>query len=395
MKKINLYTLSIYALALLIPLIYFSNLDWDANSFVNAHENMNTYFGADVARIVDNLEDNERTSHYRDKVHPYFSLVAVSVSKLGVYFGYANYAFPIYKLIFGTLGVFLFWLFIYKSTSTFQAFASVTLLFSSMSFRVWSALPETFLFSFFTLMLALNLMRLKLKPEFILLATLAGTVTNLVLGLTHLILTVKNKQLIFNIMLSFTFMAVAAAIIQQSIYPTSVFFFDVLSHKEELSYIVKDFNVVGFRLFDFFISGFIVPLNKEIVAPITTDNLWQRFYAVDFLATKKMTLLTLSTFTVLITAYLMSLGAFFNSIKKSIISQSILYFIGFELVLHLFYGDTPFLYSLNFTPLIIVFMSLHQPEKIKAYAPYLFVLLALLIQRFNFFEPNLFAKYFF
>ena len=180
MIKIRSRLILIYALALLIPFLYFINLDWNATSFVNSHESMNIYFGADVARVVDNLEDNAATSHYRDKVHPYFSLIAVSVAKIGVYFGYTNNAFPIYRLIFGTLGVFLFWLFIYKNTNTFQAYASLALLFSSMSFRVWSAIPETFLFSFFTLMCALNLMRLKLKPEFILLATLAGTVTNLV-----------------------------------------------------------------------------------------------------------------------------------------------------------------------------------------------------------------------
>lgn len=395
MIKIRSRLILIYALALLIPFLYFINLDWNATSFVNSHESMNIYFGADVARVVDNLEDNAATSHYRDKVHPYFSLIAVSVAKIGVYFGYTNYAFPIYRLIFGTLGVFLFWLFIYKNTNTFQAYASLALLFSSMSFRVWSAIPETFLFSFFTLMCALNLMRLKLKPEFILLATLAGTVTNLVLGLLHLILTHINKQLIFKITLSFFFMAIAASIIQQSIYPTSIFFFDLLSHKEELNYIAKDFGVDEFRLFDFFISGFIVPLNNEISLPITTANLWQRFYTVDLMASKKMTLLTISTITILVAAYLTSLFAFFKQFDKNTISLSILYFIVFELVLHLFYGDAPFLYSLNFTPLIIVFMSLNQPEKMKSFAPYCFIFLALLIQRFNFFEPKLFAKYFF
>lgn len=80
MIKISNRSILIYTLALLIPFLYFINLNWNANSFVNAHENMNTYFGADVARVVDDLEDNAATSHYRDKVHPYFSLIAVSVA---------------------------------------------------------------------------------------------------------------------------------------------------------------------------------------------------------------------------------------------------------------------------------------------------------------------------
>lgn len=127
---------------------------------------------------------------------------------------------------------------------------------------------------------------------------------------------------------------------------------------------------------------------------MTTANLWQHFFSVDFMASKKMMLLTILTMASLIVAYLIALTVYFKQYKQNIISQSILFFIGFQLVLHLFYGDDPFLYSLNFTPLIIIFMSLHQPEKLKAYAPYLFIFLALLIQRFNFLDPTLFARYF-
>ena len=188
MKKLNYPSLFVCATAFLIALIYFLNLNWDANSSVNSHQSMSSYFGADAARVVGNLEDKGQFTHYRDRTHPYFSVIAVTVSKLGVYFGYMDIAFPIYKLVFGTLGVFLFWLFIYKNTDIFQAFASLALLFSCMSFRVWTAIPETFLFSFFTLMIGINLMLLKAKPEFILLSTLAGTVTNIFLGLVHLVL---------------------------------------------------------------------------------------------------------------------------------------------------------------------------------------------------------------
>lgn len=395
MKKLNYPSLYVYALAFLIPFSYFINLNWDASSIVNSHQNKNAYFGADVARVVDNLEDSKESSHYRDRMHPYFSIVAVSVSKLGVYFGYKNLAFPIYKLIFGTFGVFLFWLFIYANTDIFQAFASLALLFSCMSFRVWTAIPETFLFSFFTLMLALNLMRLKHKPEFILFSTLAGTVTNIMLGLMHLVLDQQNKKAIVKIILGFSFMAVIAALVQQSIYPTSTYFFDVLGYQEELDYIIKDLSSTQFRLFDFLMSGFILPLTNDISLPITTAHLWQQFFSVEFLASKRMMLFTILTMATIAATYLLALYGFFKNKQKNKISQSILFFLGFELVLHLFYGDDPFLYSLNFTPLIIIFMSLHQPEKIKAASPYLFVFLALLIQRFNFLDPSIFAKYFF
>ena len=395
MRKISTYPYVLFFLAFLIPFLYFLNLNWNANSAVNSPAAMDVYFGADVPRIVDNLEDNGKTSHYRDRTHPYFSILAVSVSKIGVYLGYQNLAFPIYKLIFGTLGCFLFWFFIFKKTNSVQAFVSLALLMSCMSFRVWTAIPETFLFSFFTLMVALNLMLLKTKPEFTLLATLAGTITNLVLGLVHLILVCKNRKLIFKIMLSFSLIAIATSIIQQSIYPTSGYFFDFLGQKEELGYVTRNLNNTQFRLFDFLVSGFIIPLNNQITLPVSTEKLWQSFYSVELFSFKLMTYLTIIIIAILISSYLISLYAFYKKKTKDPINQSILIFLGFELALHLFYGDSPFLYSLNFTPLIIIFMSINQPEKLKSAMPYVFVFLAFLIQKFNFMDPSLFTKYFF
>ena len=169
--------------------------------------------------------------------------------------------------------------------------------------------------------------------------------TNIFLGLVHLVLQLKNKHLIFKVIISFSFIAITAAIIQQSIYPTSIYFFDFLAQKEELSYISKDLFSIPFRLFDFFVSGFIIPLNSEMTLPITTTDLWQRFFSVEFLASKRMMLFTIITLTTLTATYMIALYSFFTSKRNNIISQSILFFIGFELVLHLFYGDNPFLYS--------------------------------------------------
>ena len=395
MQKTNNQFLIKYVLAFLIPFIFLLSLNWNADSAINSYENMDMYFDADVARVISNLEDNGKISHYRNRTHPYFSIVAVTVSKAGVYLGIHNIAFPIYKLVFGTLGAFFFWLFVYKNTNTTQAFASLALLLSTMSFRVWAAIPETFLFSFFTLMLGLNLMHLKARPEYVLLSTLAGTTTNLFLGLVYLLLEYKNRTIILKILLSFILLAIMIAIIQQSIYPTAAHFFDIYAQKEELKRLVESFSTTQFRVFDFFISGFIVPLSSEIKLPVTTAGLWQEFSSVTFLSSKGMILLTMLTISTLVLTYLMALYAFIKINHKSAISKSILIFIGFELLLHLVYGADPFLYSLNFTPLIIIFMSLHQPEKLKSFAPYIFVLLAFLVQRFNFYNPNLFAKYFF
>ena len=108
MQKTNNQSLIKYVLAFLIPLIFLLSLKWNADSAMNLFENMDMYFDSDVARVISNLEDNGKISHDRSRTHPYFSIFAVTVSKAGVYLGIQNVAFPIYKLVFGTLGAFLF-----------------------------------------------------------------------------------------------------------------------------------------------------------------------------------------------------------------------------------------------------------------------------------------------
>lgn len=380
-------------LAFTIIFCFFLNLEWGTDNPINISETFDLYFGSDVSRVVNNLND-DGASHYRNKVHPYFSLVAVSVSKIPTYFGYKNLGFPVYKMVFGTLGTFLFWLFIYKNTSVLQSFASLSLILSTMSLHVWSVIPETFLFSFFTLMVAINLMELKIRTETILLATLAGTITNLFLGLAYLVLEHKKIKLIIRILVYFITVSVMISIIQRNIYPTSEYFFNLFSHGEELKFMFAETISIPFKLFDFLFSGFVVPLNNEISLPVTTWQLWNRFFSVEFFSSKKVMLFTALTLVSIGIMYVTSLFAFIKSKYKTTVSFSILIFISFELILHLVYGDSPFLYSLNFMPLIIIFISLHQPEKIKKVTPHIFVYLAFLVHKFNFSAPYLFEKYF-
>lgn len=384
----------LYAIAFIISFLFFLNVSWKPESPVNNIDNMSKYFGADSSRVIDNLNDSGHFNHYRDRTHPLFSIVAVSVSKSGSYFGFNDTAYTIYKLIFGTFGTFLFWNFIYKNSNSAQAFASMALLLSTMSIRIWSTVPETFLFSFFTIMLALNLMQNKSRPQIILLLTLGGTITNVFLGLVYTVFRYKKKPIIFKIFLSFLILAVTFSIIQQNIYPTSTHFFSIFSHKEELEYFNGNISSISFRFFDFFVSGFIVPLNNHMTLPLTTFDLWQEYYKNELFSSKRGLLFTAVTFLTLLTAYLFAVFVFIKSKNKNPINLSVFIFLCFQLLLHLFYGDDPFLYSLNITPIIIIFFSLNVIDKQNKVTTFLTVLLAFLIQRFNYSDPTLFQNFF-
>ena len=92
--------------------------------------------------------------------------------------------------------------------------------------------------------------------------------------------------------------------------------------------------------------------------------------------------------------YISSLITFSKKFKNDKMGATIFGYICFELVFHLIYGDPPFLYALNFLPIIIIFLSIYQTDKIKPFTPFLFLLMAILIQNFSVLDVGLFNRYF-
>lgn len=392
----------LYALAILIPLIFFTHLNWNSENPVWQHRDI--YFGADSNRIINDLKDGHLytnisdnaehlISHTRDNLHPYFSLFAVTISNTGKAMGFENTEFPIYRTVFGSLGVFLFWLFIYKQTNALQAFSSLILLMSTMTFRIWTAVPDTFIFSFAALMLSINLIRVSAKPEYVLLASMTGALSNITLGLFNLLLKYKNIKDTIKIIIMFITLGLMLSVIQQIIYPTSSHFFDY-GIVYEAAYIKTQLSpsFLLFKVFDFFVSGFLLPLSSSVNMPVSTDGLWLKFLSADH--SKRFLLQTAITIALLSSLYISAILAFRNVAKVDKVGLNIMLYIGFELIFHMFYGDPPFLYSLNFLPMIIIFLSLYQTDKIKKLGPILFLLMSISIQKFSVLEFGLFDKYF-
>jgi hypothetical protein len=379
------------ALALLIPAIFFLLLPWNPANVTR--ESMDHFFGADVWRVYLNLAGSDEVTHYRDKVHPYFSLFAVTAAQAGKLLGIEGGEFLAYRTIFGTAGMFLFWLFIRRLTSPINAFAALALLLSTMTVRIWSTLPESFLFGFFTLMLGLNLAQIRFCPAATFIVTLAGTTTNCTLGIMHLLQRWRSldwKMTIFTIAIA----VLLLSSLQKSLYPTSVHFFDVFALREERRYVNNALSRLPFRAFDFLYSGFVLPLPEGVIAgKITTGKLWGDFAAAYDTGYDNRQTLTIVAALVAITAYLLAgIVQFTRSIKPFETSTLVAGFVLLELVLHLSYGNDPFLYSYHFVPFLIIFMALYLPgEKIR---PFLIVLLAICLQEANFGQWQRFEQLF-
>lgn len=392
----------LYVMAMLIPLLFFTHLEWKPEN--PAWHQRDIFFGADSDRVINDLKDgrnqiqvvpNEEKliAHIRDNLHPYFSLVAVTISNAGSMFGFENLEFPIYRTVFGSLSAFLFWLFIFKQTNAIQAFSSLVLLMSSMTFRVWSAVPDTFIFSFAALMMSLNLIRINAKPEYVLLSSMVGALSNITLGVFNLFFNSNTLKQALKIVVTFLLMALILTITQQIIYPNSSHFFEYgIIYESDHINSYHSINFIFFKVFDFFVSGFMLPLSSNISLPVSSDGLWLEFFRTKH--SKRFMLQTIIMILLLGVLYGSSLIAFSKKIKSDKVGATILGYICFELVFHLIYGDPPFLYALNFLPMIIIFLSIYQLDKIKQFGPFLFLLMAILIQKFSVLEIGLFERYF-
>lgn len=369
-----------FGLAIAIPALFFLTLPW--NPDYTTRQYSGHFFAADVWRVYQNIIGSDEARNYRDKVHPYFSLFAITTAKSGRLLGTEGGEFLAYRSIFGTAGVFLFWLFIYRCTTAINAFSSVALLLSTMTVRVWSILPETFIFGFFTLMLGLNLARAGRSCAATFLVTLSGTTTNCFLGILYILQRIRTldwKRTIFTV----TFGVLLLSSIQKSLYPTSVHFFDFFALREEGRYVNRSLSQLPFRAFDFVYSGFVVPLPEAIDGSLRTETMWARFVENYDVGYDNRQTLAIVAALLAITAFLLAaLANFIKSANVQEVGALVAGFIVFEFILHLSYGNEPFLYSYQFLPFLIIFIALYLPgEKAR---PLLVAFLAICLQEANF-----------
>lgn len=353
----------LFFIAFLIPFLFFVNLDY--NPAVSTLEKYDKFWGADSWRVNEILKKPFTEGvHDRDNIHPFFSLFAGSISRIGSFLKVVDAEFIFYRVFFGTLGIFLFWLLISRLTTYINAFSAVCLLLSTMTVKVWSVIPETFLFSFFILMLVTNLIYKKKNPILVVFVSICGTVTNVVWGFFYIFYFYKIKNFktflkkipsliypSFFLLLLILFLSS----IQKTLYG-SPYVFNLFAFFTQMEYFeIKNFII---RFFDFLYSGFVIPFHEnDISLLIDSTEQWLRFFD-NYKIYKKRTFFMIIISLILITfCYFISL---FNSIKqKNTFLKLISYFIAFELLLHTFWGSNPFLFSFNFLPFLIIFISVN------------------------------------
>jgi hypothetical protein len=233
-----------------------------------------------------------------------------------------------------------------------------------MTVKVWSVFPETFLFSFFILMLVTNLIYKKKKPILVVFLSVCGSVTNFAFGFFYIFYFYKIKNFktflknIPTLVYPFFFLLLLILFlssIQKTLY-SSPYVFNILAFFTQMEYFeVK--NLIT-RIFAFLYSGFVIPFHEnDIYLGLDSSEQWLRFFDY-YKSYEKRTFYMIIISLILITfCYIVSI--FYSIKKKNTFLKLISYFIVFELLLHTFWGHDPFLFSFNFLPFLIIFISVN------------------------------------
>jgi hypothetical protein len=312
------------------------------------------WFGADIPRVVANMTD-VTSDHFRTKVHPLFSFLILPSTKIAsalpgvdgqaavgvtISLTSALLAGLVYVLVRSLTG-----------TITFGLLATGLLL-SSASYVYWSGVPETYVFGSAAIAAVfLGVFVLQVPPRghvLLQVFALAFTTTNWVAGL---LASFARFRWPVAVAISGAAVMVTAivAVWQKALIPSSGVFFLPSAVTEEPAYVllpsIANLVPYGQRALNFVFAAMVAP------APILSD-----------------TGVLHSTLQFSIAGWIGAIGwgvlfvaggiRLFQTEQRRELLLVVGGFLAFQFLLHLIYGDEPFLYSLHFLPALVLIAAL-------------------------------------
>jgi hypothetical protein len=342
---------------------------------VSIYNVCNIWFGADQPRVLRDLTTIVG-SHGRTNVHPIFPILLLPPTHFFMFFGLDHITAA--KIILVIAGVFsAVFLYLASRSIGIRLQDSILLHFafmSSASFLFWFGLIETFPIA--AAMTSFMIWVACMKPRAWVwtlgsAATLSVTTTNWSLGLLASYFG-NNRAKFILINVCALAMIVFLALVQRRLMPSSNLFFSPRAVVYFESMFVRyDLTLVEAvkRILNFWLFTGVTPLtelssSRQIASYVTNGNLVRFTYAG----------------AVALTSWTIMLGNGIFSIYKNIhlrnISLAVLWFLCFQTTLHVIYGDSPFLYSGNFLPgmmILCAFGFLSPAAWVSRAAFYIFV----------------------
>ena len=350
-----------WSVYLVVALVLFSIPKLLSSSLTDPfYQSFNIWFGADIPRILSNMV-SPCANHYRTSVHPLFSLLTLAVTRPLLELGVSPrlaVAVVIAASAPLTGGLML---------STLQriglklvdAALMVAVFASTAGFMFWWSVPETFPLGSLTIILPFWLLAsgaTNAKAWVITsAASLSITTTNWLSGLISTFLGHKPRKAITISLLAFL-LVFGLSIVQRIYVPTATFFWRPFSVKSESSYMSIALNRIPARTIDFFVHPAIAPDSSFVV-----DNKTISFLDASNLKPSALIgvrAVAAGVWGILLLAGLIALlrrGT--NSGKTNTPFSAISIFLASQYFMHMIYGDSPFLYSAHFIPVMVMFIG--------------------------------------
>lgn len=311
------------------------------------------WFGADIARVIGDMA-NPLADHHRLKVHPLFSLITLPVARPLVWIaksmGAGNgLAMGLASQLVVSTSAGLAWLGIYVLLLSFgisrlKSFFVGLIFLSSSGFLFWWSTPETFPLGAVTVLIPFVLLAFNVDSQIAWIAALTGsvsmTVTNLSAGLVAAYMRFGPRKLLYRLCLISAAVACLLIIAQKSYLPSAGLPFQL---REEKNYVQVKIKPVD-RFYQFFIAP-VAPLSPP---RMSSSQLEFSPWYVD-------RLLPLRALVALAWSVLLFIGirsALLTHVNR--LSTALVVFLGLQFLLHVFYGDTPFLYSAHYLPIMTI-----------------------------------------
>ena len=365
-----------FALAIFVSLVMFA-LVYEAAKLVNPvildHQASNIWFEADIPRVFENMSDRF-ADNYRTRVHPIFSLVALSLVN-AVKSIFQTGSFTAVRLV--ATGVAAVWMstlyFLLRSIGCRRFDSVIFCLISTLSAAsiFWFTVPETYAFGSFSMLAALLLVAMSEKfsyaPKWYILlsaSTLSITVTNWMVGLLMVFVRFTKRQAI---LLSIQALGLVSLfwVIQKKLFPRTNWMFDI---RGEERYISLEANGGPIRAIQSFFSHTIVMPDINIVTGKYDPSSEWPIFSTQLSAPGSAS--AWGVLAVVIWMSLLGLGIWgiFSSRSYLRFKVVLLATLAGQLLLHCLYGDETFLYSLHFLPLLILLAAFSTLTKARLLA---------------------------
>jgi hypothetical protein len=328
----------------------------------NIQRTQDLWFDADTQRVFDNLT-YRFSDHYRTSVHPLTSLLlstpTIILESLGCS---AEFAARLTIAVgAGLLAVTFFYLCTWVTGRAFDALLYTSLLMSSASFLCFATVFELYAWGAFSILAALASATIVHRYQGVALiigsaVSLSFTVTNWMAGLAVAYFSVPIRRAALYSALAFAAVAALSAV-QSNLYPTSGKF---LFLGEEQRYTKVDFREkLQSAPKAFFLDPIILPGVVSKISPAGKTILTaERPEGV------ANPMLDAAALIWICLASAGALAAWNAEGRLRQMATLVTVLIAGQLILHLFYGDDGFfLYSLHFTPLLILLASFSSATK--------------------------------